>query len=187
MNGLNRFVLIVVALLMIAVPTLFLLINFGVFSADTINQYTGYRSAVASLQSITNLDLTSTTARVIVVIVGALLALVALLLLLRELTFGKMVSRNAVIADEPGKETKLSAKAVRALSDGAARESGASDSTTSLTSKGNPYLVECRIKVPEGGNYTETASRARSNIRRVLEAQSVEVKDVEVTVQGKQS
>lgn len=185
MNGFNRFILLVVALLMIAVPTLFLLINFGVLSADVINQYTGYQAGLASLQSATGLDLTSSTARVITVIAGALVALIALILLMRELTVGKTVAKSMVIDGAPGKETKLTAGAVKALSDGAAREAGAIDSSTSLTSRGDPYLVECRIKVPENGNYTETASKARSNIRKVLEAQSVKVKDVEVTVQGR--
>ncbi|WP_119069771.1 hypothetical protein [Rubrobacter indicoceani] len=187
MNGFNRFILLLVALLMIVVPVFLLLMNFGVIPPDTVNQYTGYRAGISSLQSVTSLDLTGSTTRVIFVVVGALVALIALLLLMRELTFGKTVARNAVIADDPGRETRLSAKAVRALSDGAAREAGAADSSTSLSSKNNAYFVESRIKVPEGENYTETASRARSNIRRVLELQNVQIRDVEVTVQGKSS
>ncbi|AHY45552.1 Hypothetical Protein RradSPS_0269 [Rubrobacter radiotolerans] len=186
MNGFNRFVLLVVALLLIAVPVLLLLINFGVIPADTVNQYTGYRAGLASLEGITNLNLTSTLARVITVIVGALVALIALLLLLRELTFGKVLVRNAVVDDRPGAETRLTAKAISALSDGAAREAGARDPSTSLSTKGDAYEVDCRIKVPESGNYTEIASRARANIKRVLESQSLKVRDVEVTVRGKE-
>lgn len=180
MNAFNRFVLIVVALLLIAVPVLLLLVGFGVLSL-------GLGAVVQSLQGVTSLDLTAMPVRVIAVVAGALIALLALLLLLRELTLGKMVSRKAVIQDEPGKETVLTSKAVKTLADGAAREAGAKDPSTSLTSRGKAYFVESKIKVPEGGNYTEIASRTRENVSRVLKDQKVSVKDVEVTVQGRQS
>ena len=172
---------------MIIVPVFLLLVNFGVIPADLVNQYTGYQAGLASLQSVTSLDLTSSTVKVITVIAGALVALIALLLLMRELTFGQPGAKNAIINDTPGEETRLTTGAVKALSDAAAREVGASDPSTSLASKSkkDPYTVACRIKVSEDGNYTETASRVRANIRKVLEEQSVKVKDVEVTVQGR--
>ena len=86
--------------------------------------------------------------------------------------------------DTPGKETVITASAVKALAEGAARETGAESPSASLTSKDGTYLVSSSIKVPPSGNYTELATRTRENIRRVLEEQGVPIEDVEVTVQG---
>ncbi len=184
MNAFNRFLLIVAAVLLIAFPVLFLLINFGVLNADLINQYTNYQAGVEALGGVANADLGATAVRISIAVAGALVAIIALLFLLRELTFGKRVSRSAVIDDSPGSETRLTAKAVKSLAEGAAREAGADSPSASLSSpKGKPYFVECAIGVPGSGNYTEVASRVRENVRRVLEGQQVEVKDVEVTVQ----
>jgi hypothetical protein len=184
MNAFNRFVLLIVALLLIAVPVLLLLINFGVLQASLVNQYTNYQAGVEALGGAVNADLSATPVRISIAVAGALVAIVSLLFLLRELTFGKQVSRSAVIDDAPGMETRLTVRAVKALAEGAAREVGAKSPNASLSSpRGKPYLVECAIGVPENGNYTETASRVRENVRRVLESQQVAVTDVEVTVQ----
>ncbi|MGH3086203.1 MAG: hypothetical protein ACRDSJ_02645 [Rubrobacteraceae bacterium] len=184
MSAFNRLILLVIALLMVAVPALLLLINFGVLQADLIDQYTNYRAGLEALGGVVDADLSATPVRLSIAAAGALVAIISLLLLLRELTFGKMLVRKAVIDDAPGMETSLATKAVRSLAEGAAREAGAVSPSASLTSKGKPYLVECRINVPEHANYTEVAARARDNIRKVLESQRVQVKDVEVTVQG---
>lgn len=188
MNAFNRFILLVVALLLIAVPVLLLLVNFGVLPADLINQYTNYRAGVEAMGGVVNADLSATPVRISIAVAGALVAIIALLFLLRELTFGKQVARSAIIDEGPGMETRLTSRAVKSLAEGAAREAGAYSPSVSLSSpKGKPYLVECSIAVPRSGNYTEVASRVRENVRRVLESQSVEVKDVEVTVQGNAS
>jgi hypothetical protein len=182
MNAFNRIVMLIIALLLVVVPVLLLLIAFGVISADVVNQYTGYRSAVGALGNLSASALT-TGVRVVIAVVGALLALIALLLLLRELTFGRRVARSTVMDDTPGKEIKITASAVKALAEGAAREAGAESPSASLASDDRSYLVSCRIQTPPSGNYTEVASRTRENIRRVLEDQGVPLEDVEVTVQ----
>lgn len=187
MNALNRLVMLVVALLLLVVPVLLLLINWGVIPAGLLDQYIHYNAGVDGLGGIANADLSATPVRVSIAIVGALVAIIALILLLRELTLGRVVSRSAVIQDDPGRETRLTSRAVRSLAEGAAREAGASSPSVSLTSKGRPYLVECGIGVPESGNHTEVASRTRENVRKVLEDQNIPVKDVEVTVQGNAS
>jgi hypothetical protein len=177
MNAFNRIVMIIIALLLIAIPVLILL------SAELIDAYTGYRSGLNALGNLSISDFTGSV-RVVVAIVGLLVALLALLLLLRELTFGRRVARSTVMDDTPGKETVITASAVKALTEGAAREEGAESPSVSLTSDDRSYLVSCSIRVPPSGNYTELATRTRENIRRVLENQGVPVKDVEVTVQG---
>ena len=187
MNGFNRFVLLIIALLMVVVPVLLILVALGVIPASLINQ-TGYQSALQSLGGLTA-SAFGTTARIILAVVGAILALLALILLLRELTFGKSVSRSTKIEDTPGRETKITASAVKALSEGAAREAGAESPSVSLASEGSsegrsPYSVAANVRVPPSGNYTEIATRTRDNIRRTLENQGVPVGDVEVTVQG---
>lgn len=186
MNALNRLVMLIIALLLIAVPVLILLVIFGVIPTDVANQYTGYRSAADVLGSFSSSAITS-GARVVIAAAGALLALVALLLLLRELTFGRRVARNTTLDETPGKETRITAGAVRALAEGAAREAGAVSPSSSLASDDRSYSVSCGIQVPPSGNYTELATRARSNIRRVMEEQNVPVQDVEVTVRGSTS
>jgi hypothetical protein len=186
MNAFNRIVMLIIALLLVAIPVLVLLICFGVIPADVVNQYTGYRSAVGALGGL-SASAVGTGVRTIIALAGALLALIALLLLLRELTFGRRVARNTTIDDTPGKETRITASAVKALAEGTARETGAESPSVSLTSRDHSYLVSCSIHAPPSGNYTELAARTRENIRRVLEDQGVPLEDVEVTVQGSAS
>ena len=183
MNAFNRIVMLIIALLLIAVPVLLLLVAFGVISADLIDSYTGYRSGLEALGGL-SLSVFNTSIRVVLAIVGVLVALIALLLLLRELTFGRRVARSTVMDDTPGKETVITAGAVKALTEGAAREVGAESPSVSLTSKDRNYLVSCGIRVPPSANYTEMATRVRENVRRVLGEQGVPVESVEVTVQG---
>jgi hypothetical protein len=187
MNAFNRLVLLIVALLLIAVPVVLLLAAFGVIPAEVLARYTGYDAA---LQSVGNLSeaVFTTVVRAIIAVVGALVALIALLLLLRELTFGRRVSRSAKMDDTPGRETVITAGAVRMLADSAAKEAGAVDPSTWLsTEKSGAYNVHSGIKVPKSGNYAEVATRARENVRRVLDDQGVPVGDVEITVQGSAS
>ncbi len=183
MNAFNRLILLILALLLLVVPLLLLLITLGVVPADVVNQYTGYRSAVRALGGFSASSL-GTGARTVIAVVGALLALIALLLLLRELTFGRRVSRSTVMDDTPGRETVITANAVKTLAESAAREVGAESPSTSLASDNNSYVVSTGIEVPSSYNYTELAARARENIQRVLGDQGVPVKDVEVTVRG---
>src|SRR4028118_707562 len=111
MNGFNRLVMLVLALLLIAVPIFLLLIGLGVFSADQINSYTNYRSGLDALGRISVSDFTDPTVKLIVGPVVALLTLLAGYLLLRELTFGRRLSRRALLEEEPGRETAITATA----------------------------------------------------------------------------
>jgi hypothetical protein len=183
MNAFNRIVMLIIALLLIAVPVLLLLVAFGVVSEDLIDAYIGYRSAVESLGNLSLSDITGSV-RVVIAIVGLLVALISLLLLLRELTFGRRVARSTVMEEAPGKETVITAGAVKALAEGAVREVGTESSSVSLTSKDRRYLVSVGIRVPPSGNYTELATRIRENVRKVLGEQGVPVEGVEITVQG---
>jgi hypothetical protein len=183
-NAFNRLILLILSLLLLAVPVLLLLISWGFVPADIIDQYTGYRAAVKAIGSISDPTLT-TGGRTVVAIVGALIALIALVLLLRELgTLGRRVSRSTVMDATPGRETVITANAVKTLAESAAREVGAQEPSVSLTSEKESYVVSTGIQVPHADNYTEMAARARENIRRVLGDQGVPVKDVEVTVRG---
>jgi hypothetical protein len=182
-NAFNRLILLVLALLLIAVPVALLLVTYGVVSADVINEYTGYRNAIHLFADASVSNLT-TGGRTVFAIVGALVALIALLLLLRELTLGRRVSRSTVMDDTPGRETVITANAVKTLAESAAREVGAQSPSVLLASDKESYVVSTGIQVPPSDNYTELAARARENIRRVLGDQGVPVKDVEVTVRG---
>ena len=183
MNALNRLVLLIVALLLVAVPVLLLLMNWGVIQADVVDQYTGYRGAVRAIGDFQASTLT-TAARVVIAVVGALVALIALLLVLRELTLGRRVSRSTVMDDTPGRETIITANAVMTLAESAAREVGAESPSASLASDGDSYVVFTGIQVPASDNYTDLAARVRGNIQSVLQDQGVPLKDVEVTVRG---
>jgi hypothetical protein len=182
-NALNRLILLIVALLLVAVPVLLLLMNWGFIQADVVDQYTGYRGAVRAIGDFQASTLT-TAARVVIAVVGALVALIALLLVLRELTLGRRVSRSTVMDDTPGRETIITANAVMTLAESAAREVGAESPSASLASDGDSYVVFTGIQVPASDNYTDLAARVRGNIQRVLQDQGVPLKDVEVTVRG---
>jgi len=183
-NAFNRLILLILSLLLLAVPVLLLLINWGIVPADVIDQYTRYRAAVEALGNVSTSSL-STGERTVIAIVGALVALIALVFVLRELgTLGRRVSRSTVMDSTPGRETVITANAVKTLAESAAMEVGAQSPSVSLTSKKESYVVSTGIQVPHTDNYTELAARARENIRRVLGDQGVPVKDVEVTVRG---
>ena len=184
MNAFNRLLMLIIALLLIIVPVFLLLVGFGVISAGEIDEYTGYRNALDALSVLSVSDITPRI-RIVAGIIGALVALVALLLLLRELAFGRTVARKALVDDTPGRETAITAQAVRRLAEGAAREVGAVSPNCYLASKDHSYHVSCNLRVPDRSqNFAELAARAQENIRGVLEEQRVPVKDVEVTVQG---
>ena len=183
MNAFNRLIMLIIALLLIAVPVFLLLIGFGVISANQINMFTGYRNALNALGNLSTLNI-DPRVRVVAGIIGALMALVALLLLLRELTFGRPVARKTFVDDTLGRETAITAQAVRRLAEGAAREVGAASPDCHLASEDRRYNVSCNIWASSTQDFSELATRTRENIQKVLEEQQVPIKDVEVTVQG---
>lgn len=183
MNAFNRLIMLIIALLILVVPVVMLLVAFGVIPADLINQYTNYRGG---LQALGNLQLSDFTqqVRTIIAIVSALVALIAFILLLRELTFGRRLTKGVTVEGTPGHETVIKTSAVSSLVEGAARQAGAVPANVSLSSKGDAYNVYCRIRVPESGNFSEIATRTRENIQSALDRYSVAYREVEVTVQG---
>ena len=183
MNAFNRFIMLVIAILLIVVPVFLLLVAFGIIPSSVVSQYVNYDAAVQSLKSISTSSVTQGV-RIIIAIIGVVLVLVALWLLLRELTFGRSVARGTVIDDTPGKETNLTAKAVKNLSEGAAREAGAISPSVSLESGGKPYTVLCSVRTAAESNYTQLASSVRENIKDALGRQKIPYEDVEVTVLG---
>ena len=184
MNVFNRLIMLIIALLLVGVPVFLLLVGFGVLSANPINMLVAsLRNTLDTLGSLSIWDV-DPRVRLLTAIIGVLVALVALLILLRELTFGPPVARKTFVDDTPGRETAVTAQAVRGLAEGAAREVGAVSPTCYLASEKRRYDVFCNIRVPRSQDFTELAARSRQNILRVLEEQQVPVKDVEVTVQG---
>ncbi|MGB3632669.1 MAG: hypothetical protein WA982_01370 [Rubrobacteraceae bacterium] len=183
MNFFNRLVMLIIALIMIAIPVVVLLVAFGILSADLVNQYTNYQGG---LQALGNLQVSDFTQQIltIIAIASGLVALLALVLLLRELTFGKRLARDVVVEGTPGQETVIKTSAVSSLVEGAARRAGARPSKVSLSSKGDAYNVDCKIQVPESGNFTEISANTKQNIQNALDRYNVSHKDVEVTVQG---
>lgn len=189
MNAFNRLVMLILALLLIAVPVFLLLVGFGALPAELVG-FTGFRNALDAfldgLSSVVDGELeVDPRVRPLAGIVGLLVALVALLLLLRELTFGRSIARRAFVDETPGRETAVTAQAVRRLAEGAAREVGAVSPTCYLASTKRRYDVSCNIQVPtRSHDFAELATRVRQNIQSVLEDQQVPIEDVEVTVQG---
>lgn len=186
MNAFNRFIMLIIALLLIVVPVFLLLVAFKVVPSGAVSSVVNYDAAVQGLSSISVSSVTTAT-RIIIALVGLIVALVALYLLLRELTFGKSVARGTTIDDTPGRETRLTAKAVKSLSEGAAREAGAVSPSVSLASDGKPYTVSCNVKAAADGNYAQLATQVRENIKDTLGRQKVPYEDVEVTVLGSAS
>ena len=188
MNALNRLFMILLALLMIVVPVVMLLVAFGVISAGFVNQYTNYQGA---LQALGNLSVSDFSQRALTIagIVSALVALIALILLLRELSFGRRVVKNAIVEDTPGQETEITSGALKTLVEGAARRAGAASPKVYLESVGQSYNVDCRITVPtsDGFNFTELASRTKQNIQESMERYSVSYREVEITIRGTES
>ena len=186
MNGFNRFIMLLIAILLIVVPVFLLLVAFGVIASSVVSGVVNYDAAVQGLSGISTSSVTQ-GARIIIAIIGVIVLLIALYLLLKELTFGKTLARSTTIDETPGRETRLTSKAVKSLSEGAAREAGAVSPSVSLTSDGKPYNVYCNMRASEDGNYTQLATQVRENIRDALGKQKVPFEDVEVTVLGRAS
>lgn len=186
MNALNRLLLLIISLLLIAVPVLLLLVHFGVIPTGLVETYTRYQTGLDLLGSVSE-SAFDQRVRTIAGIAGGLVALVSLLLLMRELTFGRRMIRNTVVQDTPGKEIRVTSGAVRALAEAAARDVGAVSPSVALRSTRRAYTVYCGVQAPRSSNRTQIASRARENIRQALESQNVPVRDVEITVQGTSS
>jgi hypothetical protein len=181
-NFFNRLVMLILALLLIAVPVLLLLVGLGILPASQISPY--YRPVLGSLGNLASVFSYDAGARTVVGLIGLLVFIVALFLLLKEIPLGRRISRRVLIEDEPGRETAITAGAVRQLVEAAAREAGAASPTCRLATERRSYEVSCDIRVPRSQNFTELATRTRDNIQRALEEQQVPVRDVEVTVQG---
>jgi hypothetical protein len=181
-NFFNRLVMLILALLLIAVPVLLLLVGLGILPASQTSPY--YRPVLGSLGNLASVFSYDAGARTVVGLIGLLVFIVALFLLLKEIPLGRRISRRVLIEDEPGRETAITAGAVRQLVEAAAREAGAASPTCRLATERRSYEVSCDIRVPRAQNFTELATRTRDNIQRTLEEQQVPVRDVEVTVQG---
>jgi hypothetical protein len=172
--------MLVIALLLLGVPVLLLLIAFGLVPAGPLSDSAG---ALGNLpQAIENAD---NQTRVIAGVASALVAILALVLFLRELAvLVPQTTSNLFVNQEAGRETKITPKAVKALTEGAAQEVGAFYPSVSLASRKNEYRVSCKIQAAPASNVSELAAQTRDNIQRVLESQDVPVRDVEVTVRG---
>ncbi len=182
MNFFNRLVMLIIALLLIAVPVLLLLVGLGILPASQVSPL--YRPVLGSLGNLASIFSYDAGARTVVGLIGLLVFIVALFLLLKEIPLGRRISRRVLIEDDPGRETAITAGAVRQLVEAAAREAGAASPTCRLATERRSYEVSCDIRVPRSQNFTELATRTRDNIQRTLEEQQVPVRDVEVTVQG---
>lgn len=185
MNAFNRLIMLIMALLLIGVPVFLLLVGLGVIPADQVNEVTRYQDGLGALEN-PQVRLDDPATRAVVGGVGLLVALVALFFILKEVPLGRRIARRAFIDETPGRETRVTAQAVRNLAEGAAREVGGVSPTCYLASTKRSYDVSCNILAPQEGNFTELAASAQQNIRKILDEQQVPVKDIQVTVQGTQ-
>ena len=189
MNTFNRLVLIVVAVLLLGIPVILLLVNFGVVSSATVEHYTGYREGLISLKGISSGDFTQNV-RVVITVLGIVAVTVGLVLLYLELRSAlRRAAGTVFISREPGRGLAIRAEAVRALAAGAAEEAGARSASVSLGSRKRrapSYSVLCRIEVgpqEDGSSCSLLAGKVRQNVEKVLGEQRVPVRDVEVVIE----
>lgn len=176
MNHINRLIVIVLALLLIAAPVALLLIILGVLPASAL------QGAVGSLGSIPG---AITVAGPIIGIAGVVLALIALVLLLLQLRVklrGKV--KHVYLQRDAGKETWFTANGATSLVEGAAKEAGSLSPKASVKPYKKSYRFSCKIEAPSSVPLTELIAGVRHNIQRVLEYQEVSARSVEVILQG---
>lgn len=177
MNAFNRLVMLVIAILLVAAPALILLVVLGVIPSQTASAAASPLSAVPGA-----ISGAGGGASAIVVAASIVIALVALFLIFRELTPGPRAAKHVSIQNQSGRQTRLSASAVKSLAAGAARESGAYSPSVSLSSKKGAYVVDCRMKAAPDADLGALAESVRGNIERVLGEQSVAHRGVQVTI-----
>jgi hypothetical protein len=188
MSAFNRLALIAVAVLLLGIPVILLLVNFGVVSPAAVEHYTGYKEGLATLRRLGSADFTQNV-RIVITVLGVLAVIVGLILLYLELrsALGLPV-RTAFISREPGRRLAIRAEAVRALAAGAAQEAGARSASVSLSSrkrKEPSYSVLCRIEAgpPGDGSRSLLARKVRENVEKVLGDQQVPIREVEVVIE----
>jgi dolichyl-phosphate-mannose--protein O-mannosyl transferase len=94
MNGFNRFIMLLVAILLIVIPVFLLLVAFGVIASSAVSSIVNYDAVVQGLSGVSTSSITQ-GARIIIAVIGAIVVLIALYLLLKELTFGKTLARQS--------------------------------------------------------------------------------------------
>lgn len=178
MNAVNRIIMIVLALLLIAAPVALFLTILGILPTSIL------QDAVGSLAALPD---AITAAGPILGVAGVILALIALVLLLLELRVrlrGKV--KHLYVQRDAGRKTRLTAKGATSLVEGAAREAGALSPKATVKPLGKSYRFSCKVSAPTSANLTELAASVRQNIQRVLEHQEISAKSVEVILQGVQ-
>src|SRR5918999_4444779 len=116
--------MLIIALLLVAV---------GILPASQASPY--YRPVLGSLGNLGSVFSYDAGARTVVGLIGLLVFIVALFLLLKEIPLGRRISRRVLLDDEPGRETAITAGAVRQLAEAAAREAGADSPTCRLATE----------------------------------------------------
>lgn len=176
MNFINRTIMIVLALLLIAAPVALLLVILGILPTSIL------QSAVGSLGALPG---AVTAAGPVIGVAGVILALAALVLLLLELRVklgGKV--KHLYVRREAGRETRFTAKGATSLVEGAAREAGALSPRASVKPFKKSHRFSCKIGAPASADLTELAASVRQNIQRALEYQEIPAKSVEVILQN---
>lgn len=177
MNAFNRLVMLVIAILLVAAPALILLAFVGVIPSQAAS------AAVSPLSTVPGaISGAGGGASAIVVAASILVGIVVLFLIFRELTPGPRAAKHVFIQNGSGRQTRLSASAVKSLAAGAAREAGAYSPSVSLSSKKGAYVLDCRVKAATEADLGALAESVRDNIWRVLGEQSVPHRGVQVTI-----
>lgn|GEM_PF-889155 len=177
----GRIVLAVLALLLIAVPVWFLLVNFEVLDGDFILD--PLRSEVVQpLAGVTTADFTSSV-RFIIALAGLAVALVGVLWLLAIIRSRDFWVPDAVVEDEPGNETLLRPRAVQRLAEAAAMEAGAKEASASLSENEGAFDVQLDLTASRSSVDLRTqAQAARARVLEDLASQGVRTGSVEVVI-----
>lgn len=177
MNAFNRLVMLVIAILLVAAPALILLAVLGVIPSQAASAAASPLSTVPGA-----IPGAGGGASAVVVAASIVIGIVALFLIFRELRPGPRAAKHVSLQNNPGRQTRLSASAVKSLAGGAATEAGAYSPSVSLSSKKGAYVVDCRVEAAPEADLGALAEGVRDNIERILGEQSVPHRGVEVTI-----
>ncbi len=138
MNALNRLIMLVAALLLVAIPVLLLLVAFGVIPTGVVDEYTGYRSGLRALGGLSVSDLGG-SAETLARIAGVAVALVVFLVITIGAGAAALVAIGVVVGYFVGKflDGELDLEEVRARAQG--RAQGRDPEKSGTRAQESPY------------------------------------------------
>lgn len=177
-----RILACVIGILLVGTSVVLLLMAYGVLPAADVEAATGYQSVLRELDQLSSQQGQLTQGLAWFGGVSAAVAVISLVLL-GLMAFIRARARDAIVQDEPGRETRVRTKAVRHLAEYVAKGAGAVDPRVDLRTRRGRYDLACYFHTRDFVHLPGLALTVQEKLGAALAAQGMKVGKVEATVQ----